>query len=327
MGRARLLVLAILGLLGLISVLSLARVAVAKHARKEARHLVANALARRENPGRQGALFRQARKVDPTYAVTPCEEGAEQERRARFKEAAASFQSCLDRDPEQAYALLGYARSLLRTRGSESYVEARSALRRFLELAAEDPVASYDAASRRLAEEMVLDLEELLAGKGVNLAARRYSGEEIRRILSRLPVRGSSRYDGPRIPLRLDFPPGDASLSTAAEEQLREVAHALRDGNLAGTSILIEGHTDSVEGKTRRARVEISVRRAEAVKRYLVRQGGIPADHLSVSGRADDYPLQPNDTADGCAANRRVELINKTTQDRVQRDVRYPFGS
>jgi outer membrane protein OmpA-like peptidoglycan-associated protein len=326
MGRARL--LAILALVGLISALALAWLALARQAREEARRRVAEALADGENPQLQTALFRRARKADPTYPVAPCEEGAEQERRTRFKEAAASFQSCHDRDPNQEYALLGYARTLLRSaRGSESYFEARSALRRFLEQAPDDPVASHDTVSRRWAGEMVRDLEELLAGKDLAPEARLYSRDEIRRILLRAPHRGSSRYDGPRVPLRLGFPPGEAGLSTAAQEQLREVASALRDGSLAGASIQIEGHTDSVEGKTHRARVEISVRRAEAAKRFLVRQGGVPAEHLSVTGLADDYPLQPNGTAEGSAANRRVELVNRMTQDPVQRDVRDPFGS
>jgi outer membrane protein OmpA-like peptidoglycan-associated protein len=323
MGRARLLVLA---LLGLAAALALARLAVVRRAHQEARRLTSEALAH-DDPGRQAALFRQARAADPTYPVAPCEEGAQQERQQRFQEAAANFQSCLDRDPKQPYASLGYARTLLLARGRDSYVEVRSALRRFLELAATEPIASRDAASRRAAEELVGDLEELLVGKEGNLAVARYSGEQILRILSRPGVRGSSRYDGPRVPLRLGFPPGEARLSPAAEEQLREVARALRDGGLAGAGIWIEGHTDSVEGKTHRARVDISVRRAEAVKRYLVRHEGIPPDHLSVAGLADDYPLQPNSTAEGCAANRRVELVNRTTLERIQRDVRDPFGS
>jgi outer membrane protein OmpA-like peptidoglycan-associated protein len=324
MRRARL--LAILGFLGLAAALALARLAVASRAYQEARRLTAEALAHGDDPGRQATLFHQARKADPAYPVASCEEGARQERQRHFQEATASFRSCRDRDPGQPYAALGYARTLLRARGPEAYVEARSALRQFLELAATDPVASRDAANRRLADGMVGDLEELLAGKGSDLAVARYSGEQILRILSRPGVRGSSRYDGPRVPLRLGFPPGETSLSPAAEQQLHEVARALRDGGLAGAGIRIEGHTDSVEGKSRRARVDISLRRAEAVKRYLVRQGGIPPGRLSVAGLADDYPLRPNGTAEGCAANRRVELVNRTTLESVQRDVRDPFG-
>jgi outer membrane protein OmpA-like peptidoglycan-associated protein len=319
--------LAIIALFGLASVALLFRLAAEKRAHDEAHRLVAEALGGGSSPEQRTALFNSARKVDPTYGVAPCEQGQELERQTRFKEAAASFQTCLDRDPKQSYALLGYARTLLLARGNESYVEVRKALRQFLELASEDPVVSRDIASRRSAEERILDLEDLLAGKDLDPGARRYSGEEIRRILLRPQVRGSSRYDGPRVPLRLGFQPGDASLSGAAEEQLREVARTLRDGSLAGARIRIEGHTDSVEGKTRRDRVKIATRRAEAVKRFFMQQGGIPADHLTIDALADDYPLKPNDTQEGCAANRRVELLNATTLDRVLRDVRDRSGS
>jgi outer membrane protein OmpA-like peptidoglycan-associated protein len=319
-------VLGLLGLLGLTSAVLLSRLAATRQAREDARRHVAEALSRSEDPGRQAGLFRRAREAGPAYPVAACENGAEQERRRRFPEAAASFRSCLESDPGQPYAHLGYARTLLRARGNDSYLEVRSALRHFLELAPEDPVASRDAASRRWADGMILDLEEILAGKDAGLAAGSYTGEEIRRILLRPVIRGASRYAGPRVPLRLGFAPGDASLGAAAAEQLREVARALRDGSLAGAGIRIEGHTDSLEAKTHRARIDLSLRRAEAVKSYLIHQEGIPPDHLTTAGLADDYPLQPNNTAEGCAANRRVELINRTTLDRVQRDVRDPFG-
>lgn len=290
-------------------------------ARQEARRLVAEALAD-GTPAQQKELFRRARKIDPTYLITPCERGVQLERRAQFAEAVASFRSCLESDPEQLYAQLGYARNLLRAKGRESYVEVRAALQRFLEGASEDPVAAHDTAARRSAEAIVLDLEELLKERSSHSWTERLSADEILRILLRTPVRGSSRYDGPRVPLRLSFRPNDATLGMAAEEQLREVARALRDGSLAGSGIRIEGHTDSVEGRTRRARIEISFRRAKSVKDFLVRRCDISAGHLTVTGFADDYPVESNATEEGRAANRRVELVNLSTRDLVRGDVR-----
>jgi flagellar motor protein MotB len=313
---------AILTVLGLVSLVLLVRMSAERRARAEARRLVATALAGDQSPERQAELFRRARKTDPSYGVGPCEKGMDLEQRERFQEAAASFQSCQESDPHQAYALLGYARTLLRAQGTESYVEVRSALRRFLEMTSAGRLE--DRASRRSALERVADLETLLAGK--DQVSQPPSRQEILQILRKRPVRGASRYDGPRVPLRLGFAPGGSSLGPAAQEQLREVAGALRDGSLAGARILIEGHTDSVEGKTRRARLEISLQRAERVRRFLVRQDGVREDHLKVTGYADDYPLRPNATAEGCAANRRVEILNTTTQEPVLRDVRDPPG-
>ncbi len=289
--------------------------------RQEARRLVAEALTN-GTLMRQKELFRRARKIDPTYPTTPCELGVRLERRAQFAAAAARFRSCLEGDSEQRYAELGYARNLLRARGRESYVEARAAVQRFLEGASADPVAARATAARRSAEDLVLDLEELLKEENSPSRGERLSAEEILRILLRRPVRGSSRYDGPRVPLRLGFRPKDVILGMAAEEQLREVAKALQDGGLTGSGIRIEGHTDSVEGRTRRVRIEISFRRAEAVKIFLVRRCGVAAGRLTVTGFGDDYPVEPNDTAEGRTANRRVELVNLATRDLVRGDVR-----
>jgi outer membrane protein OmpA-like peptidoglycan-associated protein len=322
MGKARLLgAIAILCSLAWFFVREVDRFTRSIRVRQEARRLVAEALAD-GNPARQAELFQRARQIDPTYCVTPCQRGVQLERRAQFAGAATSFHSCLEGDPEQRYAQLRYARNLLRARGRESYVEVRVALQRFLDGAAVDPVAARDTVARRSAADLVLDLEELLEEKGSHSWGERRPADEILRILLRTPIRGSSRYDGPRVPLRLGFRPNDAILGVAAKEQLQEVAQALRDGSLAGATIRIEGHSDSVEGRTRRARIEISFRRAEVVKSFLVRRCGISADHLAVTGFADDYPVEPNDTEEGRKANRRVELVNLATRDLVRGDVR-----
>jgi len=312
--------IAALGLLFLFLLLGVERSARGLLTRAEARRLVAEALTGGKSPERQTELFRRARKTDPSYPVPPCEQGVEFERSAQYAEAVASFHACLENDPEQAHAHLRYAESLLRARGSEALAEVQSALQSFLEK------ASQDAAGRREAEGLVLDLDELLDGQNATLA-RRYSKGEIQRILLRTPKRGASLYEGPRVPLRLGFRPGEAILGTAARAQLQEVAHALRNGSLAGSRILIEGHADNTEGQTRPARAEISRRRATVVKEFLARHCGIRAGRLSIAGFADRQPLRSNDTAEGRAANRRVELVNQTTQELVRRDVRNRFGS
>jgi hypothetical protein len=59
------------------------------------------------------------------------------------------------------------------------------------------------------------------------------TADEVVAVLTRPPTRGLSRYDGPRLPLRFGFRPGDATLGRAAEVQLREVGRALRTARLA----------------------------------------------------------------------------------------------
>ena len=86
---------------------------------------------------------------------------------------------------------------------------------------------------------------------------------------------------------------------------LKEIADVLRrhpDWNLA-----IEGHTDSIGSGA--ANLDLSQRRAGSVKAALVTSFSIGADRLTTSGYGEARPRDRNDTLDGRARNRRVELV------------------
>ena len=68
----------------------------------------------------------------------------------------------------------------------------------------------------------------------------------------------------------------------------------------------VGGHTDNVGGDS--FNLQLSQQRAEAVKATLVSQYGISADRLSTAGYGASSPVEPNDTMEGRARNRRVEL-------------------
>ena len=68
----------------------------------------------------------------------------------------------------------------------------------------------------------------------------------------------------------------------------------------------ISGHTDNVG--TREANLNLSKRRSESVKRYLESKG-VSADRFEVLFFGPDQPIAPNNTEDGRARNRRVEMI------------------
>ncbi len=65
------------------------------------------------------------------------------------------------------------------------------------------------------------------------------------------------------------------------------------------------GHTDSIGSDAYNDR--LSLRRAEAVKAYLVSKG-IPADKVRTEGRGKREPVADNATPEGRAKNRRVEV-------------------
>jgi outer membrane protein OmpA-like peptidoglycan-associated protein len=67
------------------------------------------------------------------------------------------------------------------------------------------------------------------------------------------------------------------------------------------------GHTDA-DGEEK-ANLDLSLRRANAVKGSLVREFGISADRLQTEGQGESKPLELNDTPSHKALNRRVEFI------------------
>lgn len=73
--------------------------------------------------------------------------------------------------------------------------------------------------------------------------------------------------------------------------------------------LLIEGHTDSVGNAA--ANMDLSRRRAEAVKSVLATQFKVDAARLTTAGLGATKPIDSNDTPQGRAQNRRVEFVKK----------------
>jgi outer membrane protein OmpA-like peptidoglycan-associated protein len=100
------------------------------------------------------------------------------------------------------------------------------------------------------------------------------------------------------------FKSGSFELLTAARERLAKVSGIV----LAYPSLhlAVEGHTDSV-GSDEYNR-QLSERRAQAVRDYLVQQG-ISPDAIAASGFGKSEPVASNDSPEGRQQNRRVELV------------------
>jgi outer membrane protein OmpA-like peptidoglycan-associated protein len=88
---------------------------------------------------------------------------------------------------------------------------------------------------------------------------------------------------------------------------LREIANAL-DHNPTW-KLRVEGHTDNIGGDD--YNMDLSQRRAEAVKQALVTHYHIVAGRLTPQGFGATRPKESNDTLAGRARNRRVELVRE----------------
>lgn len=109
-----------------------------------------------------------------------------------------------------------------------------------------------------------------------------------------------------RVALYINFDFNKATLRPDANAVLDQVAALLQAE--AALRLTIEGHTDGVG--TREYNQKLSQQRAESVVQALVRRG-IAADRLGAAGFGASRPLAGNDTAEGRARNRRVELVKQ----------------
>jgi chemotaxis protein MotB len=106
------------------------------------------------------------------------------------------------------------------------------------------------------------------------------------------------------------FAEGGWELNEAGKATLAKLAPALK--GLTGQRFVIKGFTDSVPiGATLRERfasnVELSKARADAVADFLKAQG-VPAALITTTGLGQAHPVASNESAEGRAKNRRVEI-------------------
>lgn len=105
----------------------------------------------------------------------------------------------------------------------------------------------------------------------------------------------------------IQFDTGKAEVKPESAAALEEVVKLLKPD--AKLKLYVVGHTDNVG--TVAANVDLSNRRAAAVVQMLITKYGITADRLQPHGDGPYSPLGSNDTEDGRAVNRRVELVKQ----------------
>jgi chemotaxis protein MotB len=104
------------------------------------------------------------------------------------------------------------------------------------------------------------------------------------------------------------FASGSAMPKPQTLDTLRRIASALGH---TPYDLRIEGHTDNIpiHNDQFASNWELSTARATNIARLLVQLNAIPPDRLSAAGYAEFHPVATNDTAEGRAQNRRVDLV------------------
>ncbi len=193
-----------------------------------------------------------------------------------------------------------------------------------------DPLFSAGAnvtdlgSDRQDAESFVRRLDELKAS-GLRIAKRRYQymvgtpagGTEYttRGIVFQVehgdPGPRSEGHSA-RIPSRVEFEFDSDRLTDRGKRDLDEFGEALAT-RLAGRGLVLEGHTDAVG--TDEYNLELSRRRADAVRRYLVESFGLNGAQIIAQGKGKADPVASNDTETARSRNRRVDFVFSSPGD------------
>jgi chemotaxis protein MotB len=110
-----------------------------------------------------------------------------------------------------------------------------------------------------------------------------------------------------RLPEKLLFQPGSAVIVKGGKAELKKVGAAMK--GVTGRVFYVAGNTDNKPIKTAKfpSNWELSTARAVAVVKFFIAEGVDPKT-LGVAGYAQYHPIASNDTAEGRAKNRRIEI-------------------
>jgi chemotaxis protein MotB len=251
-------------------------------------------------------LSEMARLSEQIRALTALrdelERRAAQEQRGRERAEAESGERA--RLAESAAAQVA-----LLTRQTEALRAELARLSRALDLAeaeGRDRNAQIALLGQRLNAALAARVEEL----------QRYRSDFFGRLRDVLGERPEVRIVGDRFVFQGEvlFAPGSAELSDAGLRQLRDLAGVLSDvtplipGDVAWV-LRVDGHADRTPIRSVRfaSNWELAAARAIAVAQILIAEG-LPANRVAATSFGDAQPIDPGDSPQALARNRRIEL-------------------
>ncbi|MCK8479213.1 OmpA family protein [Psychroserpens algicola] len=119
---------------------------------------------------------------------------------------------------------------------------------------------------------------------------------------------------------KLLFESGSWAVGTQGKQAVKQLGEVLADN--PDIAILIEGHTDNVPYKGNAqlsGNWDLSTKRATAIVNILRENASINPENLTAAGRGEFAPIASNDTAEGKAKNRRIEVILTPKLDEISK--------
>jgi chemotaxis protein MotB len=112
------------------------------------------------------------------------------------------------------------------------------------------------------------------------------------------------------------FESGSSSLRQNSLDAIKRLAKVLKE---RPENLRIEGHTDNIPIHTQRFanNWDLSTARATGLIQVLISVYGLPPNRLSVAGYAEYHPVSSNDTPEGRAQNRRLDVVILTPFDQL----------
>jgi outer membrane protein OmpA-like peptidoglycan-associated protein len=114
----------------------------------------------------------------------------------------------------------------------------------------------------------------------------------------------------PNIDLEIHFDYNSAAISKASVAAVQELGKALSDPGLKGSTFVVAGHTDGIGSEA--FNQDLSERRADTIKNYLVQNFGISGSDLVTVGYGKTRLKDAKDPTD--PINRRVQVVNMETK-------------
>ena len=112
--------------------------------------------------------------------------------------------------------------------------------------------------------------------------------------------------DKPKIDLEINFDYNSADISAKSLPSVQALGRALTNNDLKGSTFVVAGHTDAAGGDAYNQ--DLSERRADAIKRYLVDKYGINGTDLVAVGYGKSKLKDPSQPM--AEVNRRVQVVN-----------------